>query len=77
MKRFGLLTTTFLFTVSLSVYSRNFPVTLTSLQNHTGALLSFSSTSMQNGFQRSLNRILEKTKNNPFSPMTKETESSE
>jgi hypothetical protein len=74
MKRFGLLTTTFLFTVSLAVYSRNSPVTSTSLQNQTGALLSFTSTSMQNGFQRSLNRVFEKTKNNPFSPMPKEPE---
>jgi len=74
MKRFGLLTTTFLFTVSLAVYSHNFPVTLTSLRNKTGALLSSSPTSMQNGFQRSLNRVLEKVKNNPFSRMTKETE---
>jgi hypothetical protein len=37
MKRFGLLTTIFLFTVSLAVYSRNSPVTLASLRNHTVA----------------------------------------
>lgn len=74
MKRFGLLTTTFLFTVSLAVYSRNSPVTLTSLRNHTVALFSSSPTSMQNGFQRSLNRVFEKTKNNPFSRMPKEPE---
>ena len=72
MKRFGLLTTTFLFTVSLSVYSRNFPVTLASLRNHTVALFSPSPSSTQNGFQRSLNRVLDKAKNNPFSRMTKE-----
>ena len=74
MKRFGLLTTTFLFTVSLAAYSRNYPVTLTSLRNHAVALLSSSPTSMQNGFGRSLNRVLEKAKNNPFSRMTKEPE---
>jgi hypothetical protein len=72
MKRFGLLTTIFLFTVSLAVYSRNSPVTLASLRNHTVALFSPSPSSTQNGFQRSLNRVLDKAKNNPFSRMTKE-----
>ena len=72
MKRFGLLTTIFLFTVSLAVYSRNSPVTLASLRNHTVALFSPSPSSTQNGFLRSLNRVLDKAKNNPFSRMTKE-----
>jgi hypothetical protein len=72
MKRFSLLTTIFLFTVSLAVYSRNSPVTLASLRNHTVALFSPSPSSTQNGFQRSLNRVLDKAKNNPFSRMTKE-----
>lgn len=74
MKRLGLFTTTFLFTISLAVYSRNLPVTLTSLRNHTIGFFSPLSASVQNRFGRSLNRVFDKNKNNPFSRMTKESE---
>ena len=72
MKQLGLLTTIFLFTISLAVYSRNVPVTFISLRNRVVALFPHSPNSPQNRFQRSLDGVWEKTKSNPFSSMTKD-----
>jgi hypothetical protein len=74
MKPLGLLTTSLLLTVSLAVYSRNLPVRMTSLQHYAVALFNGSSVSVRQGFQQSLHRLLDRTKNPPFSRMTKESD---
>lgn len=71
MKRVGLLTTLFLFTLSLSIYSHNLPITFTALRNHTVDLFKASPKVIQKGLQRSLPNVLEKNKLFSLPTMTK------
>ncbi|MEB3308952.1 MAG: hypothetical protein VKJ02_01830 [Snowella sp.] len=74
MKRVGLLTTLFLFTISLGVYSRNFSITSSSLRNHTVAVFKASPKRIQQGLARSLFKILENPKPFSFPKMTKDAD---
>ncbi len=74
MRRIGLLTTLFLFTLSLGVYSHNLSITFSSLRNHTVAIFKASPKALQQGLARSLDKILDQNKPLPFLKMTKDTE---
>lgn len=74
MKRLSLLTTSFFLTVSLGIYSRNLPIKLTFLEHHVIALFREPSVAVQKRLGRSLNKVLDKTKNLHFFPMTKDLE---